>query len=187
MIVASQRLRDGFVQYLTRTFRNPSAQFSCSRNVVDFPSCRIRRLVVDARFLKRQRVAVGCVPAAVFDLYRMIRNRCIQMLDLQWASIGSFRVVVFKSQNPLACWSLRRALPQRLRFPAAGSSSGNNETAAIEARNSRRPGLMAMFSFVKTQRNPADATPPDILASIQPASATCARDSCAAFRRNNTE
>src|SRR6266480_3643397 len=75
MIVAREILWNGFIEESVAALRDSPRQFSCRRIAIDFAAWRIRGLFVNPRLSKREGIRIGGMPAAMFDVHRMIGNR----------------------------------------------------------------------------------------------------------------
>ncbi len=113
MIVASEVAGNDLLEKSLGTFSDAAAEITGSRIVIDFPAGRIRGLLVDPRFSKREGICVDRVSSAMFDVHGMIWNRRVQIANAERAAILRFCVVILETENPFTGRRFCGALAKR--------------------------------------------------------------------------
>jgi len=138
MILAGKTLRNGFFKESVGAFRNTARRFPRRRVAIDFSSRRIRSLLVNPGFSKRERIRIGRVAAAMFDVYGMVRDSGVQVGNVERAAFFRFRVVVFEAEHPFSRWRFRGAFAKR------SLNRRNRAQVAVHHAEMHQSGLRGM-------------------------------------------
>src|SRR5215472_14150466 len=97
MIVARVAFRNEAEEWIDSSLPRMAGEFVGLRVAVEMPSGRIRSVVVYFGQLERRRVDPRGVPTTVLHQDGMIRHGAVEIVDVKWAIVRGFGVVVLEA------------------------------------------------------------------------------------------